>query len=185
MEKWLMAVIAVAIIGLIVWLAVVYNKLTRLRNYKEEAFATMDVYLKKRSDMIPNLAAVAGRYAEHEASVFVTVSQLRSARTSSMSRADRMTYESGVEQTISEMRTVAEHYPALKADQQFLNIQGQLALVEDEIANARKYYNGVVQTYNTVVEQFPGNIAARLLGFSKEVMFTASAYDRENIHISF
>lgn len=182
MEQWMMIAIAAGVFCLVVWLAATYNKLVKLKNYKEEAFATMDVYLKQRSDMLPNLLAIAKRYAEHEQTVFESMYTTGNAQqSSSMSRTQRLEHESEVENTLRSIAVLQQKYPDLKADRQFANIQMQLAVVEDNIANARKYYNGVVKTYNTAVQQFPGSIAAWILGFRREVMFTATSRERENI----
>lgn len=182
MEQWMMIAIAAGVFCLVAWLTVTYNKLVKLKNYKEEAFATMDVYLKQRSDMLPNLLAIAKRYAEHEQAVFGSIHAIDNAQQStSMSRTQRLEHESEVENTLKTITLLQQKYPDLKADRQFMNIQMQLAEVEDNIANARKYYNAVVKTYNTAVQQFPGSIAAWILGFRKEVMFTATSQERKNV----
>ena len=178
------------IIGLIVivglWLVISRNSFVSIKNQVEEAFATMDVYLKKRYDLIPNLVETVKGYATHESETFTKVTAARTAAMNSTSIDEKIANENALSGTLKSLFAVAEAYPQLQANANFLDLQQQLKMLEDEIANSRKYYNAVVRTMNTKVESFPSNLVASIFGFKKQPFFeVGSAEERENVQVKF
>ncbi len=175
------------VIGIIVLIAIYvlaqYNGFIKLSNSVKEAFATMDVYLKKRWDLIPNLVEVVKGYAKHESTVIEKVVQLRNLSYDKMSLIDKIDTNQQLSNGITKLMAVAENYPDLKANQNFLDLSTQLAQVEDEIANSRKYYNAVVRKMNTKVEMFPSNLVAKIFKFKLSKMFEADANEKGNVKV--
>ncbi|MBE0450992.1 MAG: LemA family protein [Clostridia bacterium] len=171
------------LIGL--FLVVNYNGFIKLRNTVEEAFSTMDVYLKKRYDLIPNLIETVKGYAKHESETFQHVIEARNNAMNAQSIEERQNSENALTGTLKSLFALSEGYPELKADRQFLDLQNQLQKVEDDIAQSRKYYNAVVKSMNTKVESFPSNLVAAVFGFKKSDFFTVQKVERENVRVSF
>ena len=179
-------IILVILVLLAIWVAGIYNGLIRSRNTVDEGFSTMDVYLKKRHDLIPNLVETVKGYAAHEAGTLQKVTDARAAVMNSATTEDKLANESVLTGTLRSLFAVAENYPDLKANQNFLELQGQLQQTEDEIASARKYYNAVVKIFNTLCETFPSNIIANIFHFVRRPMFEVSAEEeRQNVNVSF
>lgn len=164
-------VIAVIVILVLIYLGATYNSLVKLRNSVEEAFATMDVYLKKRWDLIPNIVASVKGYAKHEAQTLENVIAKRNAGYSSMSVEDKLEANSEISRSLAGINVVAEQYPDLKANASFMDLNSQLKSTENDIANARKYYNAVVKSYNNKTMMFPSSIVANMFKFEKKQMF--------------
>ncbi len=181
---WIYIVIAVIVIILIYILAV-YNSLVRLKNKVKEAFATMDVYLKKRWDLIPNIVETVKGYAKHEKDTLNEVVSLRNSVYNNMSDDEKIKTNQELSKGIVKIMALAESYPELKANENFKDLSNQLAKVEDDIANSRKYYNGVVRMFNNKVELFPSNIIAGIFGFKTRAMFEANEAERENVKVQF
>ena len=176
--------IIIAILILIVIYALsLYNTFIRLSNRIKEAFSTMDVYLKKRWDLIPNLVETVKGYAKHEKDTLKEVVELRNISYEKMSDEEKIKTNEQLSNNITKIMALAEDYPELKASDNFKDLNKQLTKVEDEIANSRKYYNGVVRIYNNKVEMFPSNIFAKIFGYNSKTMFEASADERENVKI--
>ena len=176
--------IIIAILILIVIYALsLYNTFIRLSNRIKEAFSTMDVYLKKRWDLIPNLVETVKGYAKHEKDTLKEVVELRNISYEEMSDDEKIKTNEQLSNNITKIMALAEDYPELKASDNFKDLNKQLTKVEDEIANSRKYYNGVVRIYNNKVEMFPSNIFAKIFGYNSKTMFEASADERENVKI--
>lgn len=174
----------IVIIGL--WLVLSRNSFVSIKNQVEEAFSTMDVYLKKRYDLIPNLVETVKGYATHESETFTKVTAARTAAMNSTSIDEKIANENALSGTLKSLFAVAEAYPQLQANTNFLDLQQQLKTLEDEIANSRKYYNAVVRTMNTKVESFPSNLVASMFGFKKQPFFeVGSAEERENVQVKF
>lgn len=174
----------IVIIGL--WLILSRNSFVSIKNQVEEAFSTMDVYLKKRYDLIPNLVETVKGYATHESETFTKVTAARTAAMNSTSIDEKIANENALSGTLKSLFAVAEAYPQLQANTNFLDLQQQLKGLEDEIANSRKYYNAVVRTMNTKVESFPSNLIASMFGFKKQPFFeVGSAEERENVQVKF
>ena len=176
----LVIILIVLIVLLVVFFISSYNRLVRLSNRVDEGFSTMDVYLKKRFDLIPNLVeTVKGHEAETLSSV---IAQRNMAKTSK----DVMDSENKITNAIQGIFAVAEQYPDLKANTNFMDLQNQLKHVEEDIANSRKYYNALVREYNDVIMSVPTNIVAGLFHFEKKTMFeVANASERENVQVKF
>ena len=172
------------VVGLVlVYFFLVYNKFVKLSNDIKEAFATMDVYLKKRWDLIPNIVETVKGYAKHEADTLESVIKLRGSNYDNMSNEEKIDNNLKLNDNIVKIMALAEAYPDLKADKHFLDLQKSLASVEDEIAQSRKYYNAVVRIYNNKVEMIPSNIVASILGYKTKTMFEAKDDERENVRI--
>lgn len=171
------------IILLVVYVLVTYNNLIKLNNIVKEAFSTMDVYLKKRWDLIPNLVEVVKGYAKHEKDVLNQVTILRTNNYQNMTTDKKINVNEQLTQGISKIIAISENYPDLKANQNFLELSSDLTKVEDEIANSRKYYNGSVRIFNTKIQVFPNNIIAKLFNFKEANMFEANSDEKSNVKV--
>lgn len=179
-------IVTLAIVAVCILLVItIYNKGISLRNYVREAFSTMDVYMKKRWDLIPNLVETVKGYAGHEQELLEKITQLRNQNYSSMTPEDKMKINSNLSLGISKLIAVAENYPDLKANQNFAKLMDELSSVEKDIANARKYYNGTVRQLNNYTELFPSNIIASCFGIKAEKMFEIDEAQRENVQVKF
>ena len=179
-------IIGAVVLLIIIWVIATYNRFIRLKNSIEEAFSTMDVYLKKRYDLIPNLVETVKGYASHEKETLERVMKARNIAMGATTMEDKVAGENMLSGTLKSLFAVAEAYPDLKANANFMELQGELRRMEDEIANSRKYYNAVVKTYNTKREVFPSVIIAGLFGFGKKPLFEVSdAEERENVKVQF
>ena len=172
-------VLAIAFVGM-------YNSFIKLKNSCEEAFSTMDVYMKKRFDLIPNLVETVKGYAAHEKETLEKVMAARNGVQSAATVEEKMAQENVLTGTLKSLFAVAEAYPDLKANTNFLDLQDQLKSVEEDIANSRKYYNAVVKQFNTKCEMFPSNIIASMFHFERKPMFEVdSAEERQNVEVKF
>ena len=179
---WIYIIIAIIVL-IIIYAFALYNSFVKLNNKVKEAFSTMDVYLKKRWDLIPNIVETVKGYAKHEKDTLEEVVELRNSTYDKMSDDEKIKTNEQLSSSISKIMVLAEAYPDLKANENFKNLSKELSKVEDDIANSRKYYNGVVRIYNNNVEMFPSNIFARLFGYKSKSMFEASANERENVKV--
>ncbi len=172
------------ILGVIVLFTIVMvNVLVSSRNRVNEAFSTMDVYLKKRWDLIPNIVETVKGYATHEKDTLESVISMRNTDYDKMSKNDKLKSNEQLKENISKLIMLKESYPDLKANENFNKLSSELSEAEDEIANSRKYYNAVVRLYNNKVEMFPGNIIAKIFGFKVSKMFEASDSEKNNIRV--
>lgn len=179
-------IIAAIIIILIIWCIVAYNNFIRMKNRIEEAFSSMDVYLKKRWDLVPNLVNTVKGYAAHEKTTFEKIAELRNKNYDSMSANEKINANRELGIGLGRLIATAEAYPELKANQNFLDLQNQLSLLEDDIANSRKYYNGCVRQMNTAIESFPSNIIANVFHFERYTMYEIDdAAQRQNVSVDF
>ena len=169
----------------IIYLINAYNKGVILRNYVREAFSTMDVYMKKRWDLIPNLVETAKGYMAHEQNTLTKITELRNQNYSGMSNEQKMDVNAQLGLGLAKLIAVAENYPDLKANENFLRLMEELSQVEEDIANSRKYYNGTVREFNNFTELFPTNIIAMIFNFKAEKMYEISDAERENVKVSF
>ncbi|MDO4273016.1 MAG: LemA family protein [Eubacteriales bacterium] len=182
----LIAIVGIIILLIIVWLISSYNGFVKLRNKSEEAFSAMDVSLKKRYDLIPNFVETVKGYAKHERETLDAVIKARNQAMNSSTPEQKIANDNALSGTLKSLFALTESYPDLKANQNFLNLQDQMARVEEEIAGSRRYYNGVVNKYNTKTEMFPGNILANLFGFQRKPLYEVnSETERENVKVSF
>jgi LemA protein len=166
-----MTYVYIIIALLVIWLIFIFNSLVQSRNRADEAWSDIDVQLKRRYDLIPNLVQTVKGYAAHESGVFEKVTAARTAAMGAGSMQDKLQQENALSGTLKSLFAVAENYPDLKANQNFLQLQGDLTDTEDKIQAARRFYNGNVRDYNTKIQQFPGNIFAGVFGFAKKDFF--------------
>lgn len=184
---WIAIIIIIAVLVILAaFVGGTYNSLVKGRNSVEEAFATMDVYLKKRWDLIPNIVAGVKGYAKHEAETLEKVISARNSRYSDLSDDEKITANRELSGAVANVFALAERYPELKANQNFLDLSKQLSQVENDIANARKYYNAVVKAYNNKTEMFPSNLVAAMFRFTKKQMFTIeNEAEKEAVKVEF
>ena len=178
-------IIGIVVVLLILYFVSTYNTFVRLKNTVEEAFSTMDVYLKQRWDLIPNIVETVKGYAKHEKSTLEEVIKLRNTAYDQMSPDEKLEANKSLSQGITKIMALAESYPDLKANENFKDLSQQLTKVEADIANARKYYNAVVRKFNDKVEMFPSNIVGKLFHFKGEKMFEIQEAERENVKVEF
>ncbi len=176
MPSWVIPVIIVAVILVIVvaivwWVIAVYNKLIRLRNNVDESYSTMDVYMKKRYDLVPNLVETVKGYAKHENETLEDVMKARYSCMNASTTEEKLKGENELTNTLGRLFMLTENYPDLKANQNFTQLQNELSTLETEIANSRKYYNGCVKIFNNKIEVFPSNIIAKRFKFTKRDLF--------------
>ena len=179
---WIYIIIAIVVL-ILIYFGVTYNSFVKLNNTVKEAFSTMDVYLKKRWDLIPNIVETVKGYAKHEKSTLKEIIELRNSTYDNMSANEKVDVNNKLSQGINKLMAIAEAYPDLKANENFKDLSQQLTKVEDDIANSRKYYNGAVRIFNDKVQMFPSNIVAGMLGFKEQKMFEASESERENVQV--
>lgn len=182
-------VVAVVVVLLIVILVAaiigMYNTLVRLRNTVEEAWSTIDVQLKKRYDLIPNLVETVKGYAKHEGETLEKVIAARNLAMTSSGDA-KMAAENALTGTLKSLFALQERYPDLKANTNFMDLQNQLKVIENEIASARRYYNGTVKTFNTKIEVFPSNLIANMMKLTKRPYFELdSEEERKAVSVKF
>jgi LemA protein len=178
-------ILPVVLVIIAIWYVSVYNSLVGLKVRVEEAFATMDVFLKKRYDLIPNLVETVKGYASHEKVTLEAVINARSSAHDSTNIEEKIKNEGELTKALGRLMMLSESYPDLKADSQFLNLQNQLQTLENEISQARKYYNGIVKTFNTLILTFPSMIVASISKFEKAEFFNIEEEERENVKVSF
>ncbi|MGI6736476.1 MAG: LemA family protein [Anaerovoracaceae bacterium] len=179
-------IVIVAAVIIAIWFIAGYNSFVRASNNVNEAFSTMDVYMKKRFDLIPNLVETVKGYAAHEKQTLSSVVAARNATQTSASDAERLQAEGMLTRTLRSLFAVAENYPDLKANQNFLDLQQQLRSIEEEIANSRKFYNGNVKIFNNMCQMFPSSILASIFHFGARPMFEVeNVQERRNVQVSF
>ncbi len=168
------------------WLISVYNGLIKLRNQTDEAWSDIDVQLKRRHDLIPNLVETVKGYAKHERELFEKVTQARAQAVSAQGAAAQGQAENALTDTLKSLFAVAENYPDLKANQNFLKLQDELSDTENKIQASRRFYNGNVRDFNTKIQVFPNNMVANMLGFKKYEFFEVEEPgERENVEVKF
>lgn len=167
------------------WYIYTYNRFIRLDNDVEEAEASIDVYLKKRHDLIPNLVNTVKGYAAHETAVFDAVNAARSEIAAARSPEERQAGEEKLTGALQGVLALAEAYPDLKSSANFLELQGELSHIESELASARRYYNANVKLFNTMLRTWPSSAIARQRGWGKKPYWQADPEDRANVDVSF
>jgi LemA protein len=168
MGWWIVIAIAAAVV---IYLIVVFNRLVRQRNVVREGWSGIDVQLKRRTDLVPNLVETVKAYASHERSLFEEITARRAASVAASDVGGQANAERALSGSLGKLMAVAEAYPDLKANQNFLELQKELAEIEDHIQMARRYYNGAVRNLNISIQSFPDVIVARSLGFREEPFF--------------
>lgn len=174
----------IVVVGL--WVMSAYNGLIRLRNQVDEGWSDIDVQLKRRYDLIPNLVNTVRGYATHESGVFEKVAEARSAAMGAKTPADKEAAENMLTSTLKTLFAVSEAYPDLKANQNFLKLQDELSDTENKIQAARRFYNGMVRDFNTKLQVFPTNMIGNSLGFKNYNFFElGNESERQNPTVTF
>ena len=179
----------IIVIGLIILVAAFlvsnYNSLVQLRNKVKDQWAQIDVQLKKRCDLIPNLVETVKGYAKHEKSTLEDVVKARNTFLSASTSEEEMKASGEITQALNKLFALSESYPELKANENFMSLQNDLRDVEEKISYARQFYNDNVMVYKNKIEMFPSNIVAGIFGFKQEPFFEASEYERKNVEVKF
>ena len=170
----ILVVVAILVIGCIS----IYNTLVKLRNNRENAFANIDVQLKQRHDLIPQLVATVKGYAAHEKSVLENVTAARAAAMNATSINDKIQAENQLTSALAGLKVSLEAYPDLKANQNFLQLQGEISDIENKLAASRRFFNSATKELNNAVQTFPSNIFANMFGFHTEPMFEVPKEER-------
>jgi LemA protein len=178
-------VILVILIVIAFIVIAMYNSLVQLKVRCDSAWSDIDVQLKRRHDLIPNLVETVKGYAAHEKGTFENIAKFRSQAMQATTPADRATAENQLTGALKSLFAVAENYPQLKASEEFTQLQGSLGQTEDAIQNARRYYNAVVRDLNTKIQSFPTNILANMAGFQQRQFFEAESTDRAPVAVKF
>jgi LemA protein len=180
-------IILIVLAVLVAVVITIYNKLVRLRNTVKSSWSDIDVQCKKRYDLVPNLVETVKGYASHEKSVFENVTKARAMAMQATTPAEMAKAENMIRDTLKSLFAVAEAYPELKANANFMQLQSQLQELENNIEYARRYYNAVVRDYNIMIESFPSNLIASQFGFKQEELFQLEApeAERKPVKVSF
>lgn len=183
MNTWIIVGIIVAVVVLL--FIVVYNSLVRLRNQVENSWAQIDVQLKRRFDLIPNLIETVKGYAKHEKGVLEEVTKARTAFMNATSVKEKGKAENMLEGTLKSLFAVSENYPQLRANENFLQLQEELSGTESKIAYARQHYNDMVMELNNKIQSFPTNILASIFGFKEKEAYPIPEEERKNVKVQF
>ena len=178
-------VILVVVVLLVMFVISNYNALVQLRNNVKDQWAQIDVQLKRRFDLIPNLVETVKGYAKHEKETLEGVVKARNTYLAASTPEAQMEADGELTKAVSKLFALSEAYPDLKANENFVSLQNDLKDTEDKIASARQFYNDVVLKYNDQVEVFPGSIIAKMFNFKEEAYFKASETERENVQVKF
>ena len=164
-------IVIVVVVILAAWLVSMYNSLVKMRNNRENAFADIDVQLKQRHDLVPQLVETVKGYAAHEKDTLERVINARNGAIGAKTIDEKIVAENALSSALSGLKITLEAYPDLKANQNFLQLQDEIADLENKLSSVRRYFNSATKEYNNAVETFPSNILAGMFGFRKEVMF--------------
>jgi LemA protein len=159
-----------------------YNRLVRLRNNRETAFADIDVQLKQRHDLIPQIVEVVKGYMKHESDTLIKITQARSAAISATDMSQKIEAENQLSSALSGLKVTLEAYPDLKASANFLQLQEEMSDIENKLAAVRRYFNSATKEYNNTVETFPANLIAGMFGFRREKMFDVDEQQRAQLN---
>lgn len=178
-----MAVLIVVgiLVLIVIWVISLYNGLVRLRNKRQNAFADIDVQLRQRHDLIPQLVETVKGYAGHEKELFIKVTEARTAAMAATTIDGKIAAEQQLSSALQGLKVQVEAYPELKANQNFLQLQEELSDIENKLAASRRFFNGATTEYNNAVESFPGNMIAKNFGFQREVFFDLGTDDRKRM----
>ena len=174
-------IILVVVAVIAIWCIGIYNNLVKLRNNRENAFANIDVQLKQRHDLIPQLVSTVKGYASHEKELLVRVTEARTAAMGASGINDKIKAENALSNALSGLRVSLEAYPDLKANQNFLQLQGEISDIENKLAASRRFFNSTTRELNNAVQTFPSNIFAGMFGFHREPMFEIPPADRATL----
>ena len=178
---WVYIIIGVLVLTIIL----IYNGLVRVRNQVRNAWAQIDVQLKRRNDLIPNLIETVKGYAKHEKTLLTDVTKARTQVMNAKSVEGKADASNMLSNTLKSLFAVAENYPDLKANQNFLQLQEELSGTENKIAYSRQHYNDMVMRYNTKIEVFPNNLLAGMFSFKHEQLFKTDEGEKKNVKVQF
>ncbi len=179
----LAVIIILAVVVLMV--VVMYNSLIGKKNQVDNAFASIDVMLKKRYDLIPNLVSAVKTYMQHEKSVLTEITELRSkAMQSGLSDDEKIQLDNKISRALGGIMVAVENYPQLKANENFMHLQASLNEIEEQISAARRSYNASVTDYNNAIEMFPTNIFASMMGYKRKTLFEITEAERKNVDVN-
>lgn len=173
----ILGIVGIAAIIFLVFFILIYNKLIRIRTLVSEAWSGIDVQLKRRYDLIPNLIATVKGYSEHESSTLEKVTQMRTVAMGASTVNEKIKAEAGLSGALRSLFAVAESYPDLKASQNFSDLQKELSNIEEQLQLARRYYNAVVRDFNTSIQVFPSSIVAGILQYKNQPFFEVGSND--------
>jgi len=173
------------VLGVLVLFSILgYNRLVRLRNMAEKAFASIDAMAKKRYDLIPNLVATVQQYMEHERSTLTEITEMRAKAVSgNLSDNEKVDLDNKISRAMGGIMVAVENYPDLKANQNFIQLQGSLNEVEEQLSAARRAYNAAVTDYNNACQMFPSNVFALVFNFKTKRLFEISEQERQNVDV--
>lgn len=175
-------IIVLVVVGLIVlWLVGMYNNLVRLRNNRENAFANIDVQLKQRYDLVPQLVATVKGYAAHEQQTLQRLTEARAAAMGATTINDKIAADNALTSALAGLKVQVEAYPELKANQNFMQLQTEIADIENKLAAVRRFFNSATRELNNAVQTFPSNLFACMFGFHREPMFEVPQADRATL----
>lgn len=185
-----MALGTMAIIGIVVgvvalFVIILYNNIIRLKNQVKNSWAQIDVQLKRRSDLIPNLVNTVKGYAKHEKELLENITKARSEMMNAKTVEEKAEKSNVLSSALKSLFAVSENYPDLKANQNFMQLQEEIAGTENKISYARQHYNDMVMTFNTKIQTFPNNIFANMLNFKEEAMFESTEEEKKNVKVEF
>lgn len=184
MNWWLILIIIVVILT-VIYIINVYNNLVSLKNKVEDQASQIDVELKRRFDLVPNLVETVKGYVKHEKETLEGVMQARNSYVSADNLGDQLKADGELSGAISKLFALSESYPDLKANQNFINLQTDLSDIEQKIVYARQFYNDAVLLLNNKIEMFPSNLVAKMFNFNKKDFFEASKEEKENVKVQF
>ena len=174
-------IVIVVVVLIALWLVGMYNRLVKLRNNRENAFANIDVQLKQRHDLIPQLVATVKGYAAHEKEVLTRVTEARAAAMNATGINDKIAAENQLTSALAGLKVSLEAYPDLKANQNFMQLQQEISDIENKLAAVRRFFNSATRELNNAVQTFPSNIIAGMFGFQKEPMFEVPQEERATV----
>lgn len=179
-------VVALIVLIIVIWAISARNRFVQMENQYEEAFHNIDIYLKKRYDLIPNLVETVKGYAAHESGTLERVVEARNKAQNASSPAEKIEANAELSQSIRNFNMVMERYPELKANTNFIDLQNQLKAIESELANVRKYYNATIKQFNTKIRTFPASIIAKSMKLEKQPYFEIDdPVERQNVKVQF
>ena len=184
MPVWLIVIIVVLVL-LVLYVVSVYNSLVSLRNKVNDQYSQIDVELKRRFDLVPNLVETVKGYTKHEKTTLEDIVKARNTYANAGNMQDQLKADGELTNAISKLFALAESYPDLKANENFINLQNELSEIEQKIVYARQFYNDSVLKLNNKIEMFPSNIVAGMFNFSKKEFFEASNEERANVKVKF
>ncbi len=177
-------IIILSAVGIVLILIGLYNNLVRKRNEVDNAFGGMDVQLKKRYDLIPNIVATVKQYATHEKELLTQITEMRAKATSgNLSADEKVALDNQISTGMKSIMVAVENYPDLKANENFLNLQHTLNEVESQISASRRTYNAVITDYNNAIQTFPSNILAGMMNLKRKEVFVIQEFERQNVNV--